>query len=493
MRKFYIIILLVVASIATSCKGDSEFDYTNAIPKDAAMVARVNIRTMLEKSGVGSSDEVKHHIQDAFSSGRSAQIQSLIGDILDDLDNSGLDLTAPIYLASYGDKAAQYMAVAKISDSEKFNSVLGALKDDGKCQGVVSHGDYSSAVVVDCGLEIAYNEYAAVIASDSADFKTMLSRPESESINSSKLFEKMGDMHYDVELMICWQPYIDALELDKLGDENIINSLIMSALDFNDVYSLAGLNFDIGAVSLYSELHSENDKTAQLFENLLAIHTPLNGRFNHFNDMSTSAMAVAGINGKELYSRIGDYIRIKGEKHGLKPKEIDILGNIIASFNGDLNIAQTSDNQIKAYAALTSAEQGRKIIESVQEQVGFDLGYENSAYMGIIADMFYFTTSRNEYQNIDEPYSPSMKDIEFKNTSDDNIIMCYMAESYLIKTLSAHTKTKELSEKIAATNQLNHIEFFVDKSGHAEINIVLKEKDINALRAICQSIEIPIN
>ncbi len=485
MRRFCIIILLVVASVATSCKSENDFEYTNAIPKDAAMVACVNVRTLLEKSGVGGSNEAKEQLEKTLASGCSTQLSGLIGDLLDDLDdNSGLDLTSPIYLASYGEVASEHMLVAKIGDKESFESVLGVLKSDGKCQGITSHGDYSSAVLGDGSFEVGYNESAAVVARKGADFAAMLSRQSSESINSVAAFEKMRGERCDVEFMFAWKPYVDAMGFDELGDDHVFNSLIMSALNFENVYSYGGINFEIGAVSLYSQLCCENEATTKLFENLLSIHKPINGRFNTLNDKSTHLMATIGVNGKELYSRIGDYMRTKCEERGLSSAHINIIANVVSSVNGDLCVSMTENGDVKGYAALTSADQGRRIVERVQDEVGFNFGYENSAYMGIKGDMFYLTTSFDEYQYIDEPFSPSMKDVEFRNSSDDNIIMCYVGADYITKTLSDCTETEFVGNHIKGMKLLNHIEMFVDKSGRAEINLVLKDKNANALRSI---------
>ncbi len=487
MRRFYIIILLVVAYVAASCKSDNQFEYTNAIPKDAAAVGCVNVRTLLEKSGLGGSREAKEQIIKLAESACSAQVQALVEDLLSDLDNSGVDLTSPIYIAAYGEAASERMIVAKISDQESLERVLGVLKSEGVCQDIVGHGDYSTVMLTGGGAVVGYNESAVVLAGAGADFAAMLSREASESINSVEAFSKMHDERCDVEFMASWQACAEAMDVETLCTDKMASSLVISDLNFEGVYSYGGFNFDIGALSLYSNLCGDNARVNALFQNLLTIHKPIEGRFNKFNDKSTSLLVTIGVDGEELFSRIGTLMRTKGGELGLNRTQIDILCRVVSSLCGDVSVAMTQGGDLKAYAALSSADRGRKIVEKVQDEVGFDLGYENSSYMGIDRDMFFFTNSFDEYQYIDEPFAPSMEDVEFKNTEADNIILGYAGADYLVSSLSECAATRQFGEYLGGMNQLDHVEVFVNKSGRAEINFVLKDKSANALRSIISS------
>ena len=90
--------LLVIMAFLASCSESSE--YTNAIPKDAAMVVSLDFKSMAQKSGINGKEgeSVVTKLTDVLKSGLEGEAYATAEKIVKNPAETGLSLTDRVYL-----------------------------------------------------------------------------------------------------------------------------------------------------------------------------------------------------------------------------------------------------------------------------------------------------------------------------------------------------------------------------------------------------------
>ena len=120
-----------------SCSESSE--YTNAIPKDAAMVGSLDFKSMAQKSGINGKEgeSVVTKLTDVLKSGLEGEAYATAEKIVKNPAETGLSLTDRVYLFVTSNSNT-FAVVAKVSSESKVRSLMQSLKEQGLCSDLKS-------------------------------------------------------------------------------------------------------------------------------------------------------------------------------------------------------------------------------------------------------------------------------------------------------------------------------------------------------------------
>ena len=115
--------LLVIMAFLASCSESSE--YTNAIPKDAAMVVSLDFKSMAQKSGINGKEgeSVVTKLTDVLKSGLEGEAYATAEKIVKNPAETGLSLTDRVYLFVTSNSNT-FAVVAKVSSESKISDAI---------------------------------------------------------------------------------------------------------------------------------------------------------------------------------------------------------------------------------------------------------------------------------------------------------------------------------------------------------------------------------
>lgn len=139
-NKFYLsFIMLITALMLASCCNDVP-DYAKLIPKDAAIVIRVDVRQISKKSGFGDNDKLKKKIENVVKENMSGKVKEKVMAIIDDPAEAGLDLRDPVFIYITPEHS-QGGIVGAVYKAEKFEELLNVFAKETGVDKVKKDGD----------------------------------------------------------------------------------------------------------------------------------------------------------------------------------------------------------------------------------------------------------------------------------------------------------------------------------------------------------------
>lgn len=125
---FLSLVILCCAMLFTACGSFS--DYTEVIPNDPVVVAKVNIGNLLSKSDILADKQVNGIIKDAIDDECGSASRKLLKEIIKEPGKSGIDLTQPSYIILENVEHAKGFFLAAVNNSDDLKSLIETLLDD---------------------------------------------------------------------------------------------------------------------------------------------------------------------------------------------------------------------------------------------------------------------------------------------------------------------------------------------------------------------------
>ncbi len=217
-RKFSSLILLsafVVALFSVSCSGSKSQggDYVNVIPQNSLMIVSFNVGEIASKSELFDSKILSSillpQVQGMFEDAAYNKLKS----VLEDLNESGIDVSAPGYFAACPDgvyDAITPMFVAKVSDEDKLRESIELLVETSQeFSEIENKGDfkYLYADGVSCGFNnttfvIVENSHSSTDDEALVKLEKLLGQTAKESIATTGKFQALEDMNGDVKFLL---------------------------------------------------------------------------------------------------------------------------------------------------------------------------------------------------------------------------------------------------------------------------------------------------
>src|SRR5574344_675095 len=155
---FYLFIVLVTLS---SCK---KTEYTHAIHADVSAVMSVDLKSIVEKSGVNDKENatLKQHLSDALKNGLNSETSERLAKILDNPSKSGLDLKEPVYVYSSKEFDNATVVDLCVDDRGDLTSTIEDLAKSQLCTPPEETKDYKFSIVMGKAV-LAYNRGTALL------------------------------------------------------------------------------------------------------------------------------------------------------------------------------------------------------------------------------------------------------------------------------------------------------------------------------------------
>ena len=484
--------VLIVFMAACSKKAE----YIHVIPADASAVA----------SGLNDKENegMKQKMMEALKSGMNAAAFQQLEKIMKDPSQSGIDIKAPVFVFTSKTFITPAM-VAKISNIDDLRASLDLMAKEGICQPIAEEDGYSFTTLQKNSL-LVFNENAAVLTEaygtsqmDVAKqtISTLLKQTEENSIMKNSGFKKMQNQKGDINFFAS----MDAVP--KIYSQQISMGL-SSQLDLSEVMAVGNLNFEKGKIALQIETYSDNAETDALLKKQAQAVKKLNTTFLQNFPESTLAFLNIGVNGAAFYDLLLNNEEFRRNVSLAKAEEVKSL---FASFDGDISIGliNVTMNSAPTFAAYADAKNGNALKALYDKKKELKLGRNediiqlgeneyvyksntNNVFFGIRNKQMYATNDELLYKNISKPVDKSIKDAGYvSDMKGKNVFFVINMDAILdlpvVKMITGFGG-EEYQTYYKLASQISYIEAFSDSEGKTETAILLKNKDVNALKQI---------
>ena len=494
--------VLIVFMAACSKKAE----YIHVIPADASAVASVNLNTLADKAGLNDKENegMKQKMMEALKSGMNAAAFQQLEKIMKDPSQSGIDIKAPVFVFTSKTFITPAM-VAKVSNIDDLRASLDLMAKEGICQPIAEEDGYSFTTLQKNSL-LVFNENAAVLTEaygtsqmDVAEktISTLLKQTEENSIMKNSGFKKMQNQKGDINFFAS----MDAVP--KISSQQISMGL-SSHLDLSEVLAVGNLNFEKGKIALQIETYSDNAETDALLKKQAQAVKKLNTTFLQNFPESTLAFLNIGVNGAAFYDLLLNNEEFRRNVSLAKAEEVKSL---FASFDGDISIGliNVTMNSAPTFAAYADAKNGNALKALYNKKKELKLGRNediiqlgeneyvyksntNNVFFGIRNKQMYATNDELLYKNISKPVDKSIKDAGYvSDMKGKNVFFVINMDAILdlpvVKMITGFGG-EEYQTYYKLASQISYIEAFSDSEGKTETAILLKNKDVNALKQI---------
>ena len=353
---------------------------------------------------------------------------------------------------------------------------------------------------------LVFNENAAVLTEaygtsqmDVAKqtISTLLKQTEENSIMKNSGFKKMQNQKGDINFFAS----MDAVP--KIYSQQISMGL-SSQLDLSEVMAVGNLNFEKGKIALQIETYSDNAETDALLKKQAQAVKKLNTTFLQNFPESTLAFLNIGVNGAAFYDLLLNNEEFRRNVSLAKAEEVKSL---FASFDGDISIGliNVTMNSAPNFAAYADAKNGNALKALYNKKKELKLGRNediiqlgeneyvyksntNNVFFGIRNKQMYATNDELLYKNISKPVDKSIKDAGYvSDMKGKNVFFVINMDAILdlpvVKMITGFGG-EEYQTYYKLASQISYIEAFSDSEGKTETAILLKNKDVNALKQI---------
>lgn len=497
-------VLAVLIVFMAACSKKAE--YIHVIPADASAVASVNLNTLADKAGLNDkgNEGMKQKMMEALKSGMNAAAFQQLEKIMKDPSRSGIDIKAPIFVFTSKTFITPAM-VAKVSNIDDLRASLDLMAKEGICQPIAEEDGYSFTTLKKNSL-LVFNENAAVLTEaygtsqmDVAKqtISTLLKQTEENSIMKNSGFKKMQNQKGDINFFAS----MDAVP--KIYSQQISMGL-SSQLDLSEVMAVGNLNFEKGKIALQIETYSDNAETDALLKKQVQAVKKLNTTFLQNFPESTLAFLNIGVNGAAFYDLLLNNEEFRRNVSLAKAEEVKSL---FASFDGDISIGliNVTMNSAPTFAAYADAKNGNALKALYDKKKELKLGRNediiqlgeneyvyksntNNVFFGIRNQQMYATNDELLYKNISKPVDKSIKDAGYvSDMKGKNVFFVINMDAILdlpvVKMITGFGG-EEYQTYYKLASQISYIEAFSDSEGKTETAILLKNKDVNALKQI---------
>jgi hypothetical protein len=496
--------LLMLTFIVTGCgKGG---DYTNALPADAYMVASVDLKSVMAKSGLSSNEteRLRTAVSDLLSSGVSAETLAQVEKVMQKPSESGIDFESPVYIFASPevDGAAVLLRVA---DRKKLNNTIELLVKENIAQTLQAEEGCNYTVMNENLL--IYSKSALVVApytghSEYGDLKNALTKCLGQeakySMASGKAFAKMKARKDDIKF------YASMMAIPDVYTQQLKLSVMNSDIDMKEIAAIGGLNFDKGRIDLQFSYYTENKEVEEMMKKQSKAMETIDRDYLSYFPQSTLVFASLGVNGKKLYEQLSANDELTDEMPVLGS---DTGRDALSAFNGDVSVgitgmsmdgtpvflayAKVKNNDLleALYAAKDFFLSSRESIEkSGKNEYVYTSASGQRTYFGMKKKNLYATNDKQLFDNICKDAKPSLKDAAYvKDIKGKTAFIAAdvkaIADLPLLKmALGFAGPEAQMAYNLASG--VDYVEMNSNADGVSNVSIVLVDKDSNALSQI---------
>ena len=500
--------LLVIMAFLASCSESSE--YTNAIPKDAAMVVSLDFKSMAQKSGINGKEgeSVVTKLTDVLKSGLEGEAYATAEKIVKNPAETGLSLTDRVYLFVTSNSNT-FAVVAKVSSESKVRSLMQSLKEQGLCSDLKSESGCTWTILGN-GL-CAYNNgtfllVGTLYGNPEGMKDTLLAWMRQDTANSyastsdfAKLRDAKGDINIVANMSVLPREATMQMRMGMPAD-----------LRLEDIKCLLSTTFEKGKVVVDFESLIENKELIALYEKQTQTSTPLKGTYMEYFPANTLLWASANFNGEAIYNLLCENPTIK---QSLDNPMLPIdLKTIFSAIHGDIAIGFSSlvNNDLLVYADVTNKEFLKafeelrpllalsggqmKLNSTVTDQYEFHM-YNQSILFGVNENLFYLSNNEQMADEAGRRYGVSLQNTPWAAEVTKNRSFMVFNTVELVKELGAAPRISRIlgGETVMIMNNLfgpcEYVDVMAPDWKNGQMNIVMKDKSTNVLQLIVHALD----
>ncbi len=495
------LIFITVLLFMVSCSSKTE--YTNAIPEDAAMLASVNLESIVQKSNIEGKegDALVNKISNALKSGLSGEAYKTAERILKDPSTSGLSFQDKIYLFSTP-SSNMFGIIAKVEDEDDVEDLLQALKEENICE-TINDGDKCKWTKIGNSLCAFNNGTFLLLSNKSGDASSMqetlmsLMRQDKEkSFSNSKAFDKLESSNGDIALITNLSVIPSEITMRfKMG---------MSAdLKLEDLKYLVNISFDKGKIALTSESLIDNPSIIDSLNSQSQAFSPIKGNLIDLYPANTAVWGAISVKGKTLYDILCTNPAIAQMLNNpMLPVDIE---EIISAIDGDVSIGYSSSSledmivyaQVTNENFLSSIEDLRPLLAMTRGQMQLNKlspsSYEfrimgESIWFGVKENILYITNNSVMAKEALRRYGVSLNNSSWASEVSKNRIFMNVNSKDIYKDISFTTDYR-LRIIAPALKYCDYINLMIPDWKSGRIDIVMNDKNINALQLIVKELQ----
>lgn len=281
VRRVTVCAAICVAVLSfVACSGSGVDNYKKVIPKEASLVAAIDLKSVAEDMDITHSPMFKVALSSALIFIDAADKGNLKA-VLNDPSLTGIDFSKPAYL--FGVKGQVFGVTMKVEDESLTETFISSLVGLGLCSKVVEHDGLSwSTLLDDIGLVWSDNTLLLLHVNSSsrqAGEKLMLAYmrlDEKDAFVSTHNYEMMtgwGDDDDD-DIMI----YANSSVMPDLMNP-IMKTLGVSAVGAANMELVASVDIDDSGFEIESRLFSNDRKTQARLDEFLHSLRPIRGTY----------------------------------------------------------------------------------------------------------------------------------------------------------------------------------------------------------------------
>ncbi|NPD92203.1 DUF4836 family protein [Xylanibacter muris] len=314
-RHTYILFLSVSVMLVASC---SDADYMSVIPRDCMAVMRINVSDAVSKSGSGITN-------------RPGMLKSFF--CIDDIKESGIDFTEPIYAFETSD--GNIGVVAKVGSKGKLEDWLTVLHDNGKASEIKERKGFGFSIVNGSYMAgfsgSALLVMGPVASSSVAEVQRRMIRyldsDDGAEVKSARIMQYLDTMDGNIALVA---------QANALPERFVAPFMIGAPKNARpaDIIIAASFEQEGRCLNITGETFSFNPDTDSVLKESMKAYKPITGKHIDCIPYDASVSVICGVDGNDYIDllRRNDTFRVL--LAGLNTA-IDI-DKMLKSVNGDM-------------------------------------------------------------------------------------------------------------------------------------------------------------
>lgn len=497
-------VVFVLIAVMTACSKKAA--YVNAIPADASVVVSIDLNTLAEKAGINGKDNeaMKQKMLDALKNEMTAVSFQHLEKIIKDPVESGIDIKAPLY-GFTSPTFSDLTVVAKVGNVDNLRASIEIMAKEQICQPLAEGDGYQFALVGSDNL-LAFNETTALFIEVRGTSETdaakqaitgLLKQTADNSISKNAGFQKMQKSKGDVTFFASMNAIPETYARQ-------INAGIPSEINLKDMSIIGGLSFEDGKIAINFENYSENEQVNALLKKQEKANKKLSNTFLKYFPESTLAFFSIGTNGEELYKLLQNNQEFR---NSVSIAKADDIKNLFSSFNGDISIGlvNVTMNNAPTFVAYAEVKNGDalKAIYTNKQQLGLSKGddilqlSENeyvyktkgmNIFFGTRGKQLYATNDELLYKNIGKPIDKSIEEAPYASDIKGKSLFFVVNANAIVDLpvvkMLAGLGGEEFQTYYKLSSQASYFDITSVNGEKTEIALVLKDKEVNALKQI---------
>ena len=496
IKKLIKIGMMACVIFFTACTSKTE--YTDAIPKNAAVVMGLELDNMSQKAGLNGEDGkvMVGKLKNLLKGGLHGDAAQLAERMIEHPSESGLSLEDKVYVFAMP-HAEAWAVLAKVADEGKVETMLKALEKESIATSLRKESECKWTQIgrILCAFNNGTFLLLQPLKGDALGMKgTLLSlmrQKEGDGFNALPDFDKVKMDSQDIASIVnlSVMPYEWTTPL-RMG--------VSANLRMEDIKYFLSANFESGRVIVNSESLIQNQQITSFFDVMDKVMQPIEGKYLDYFQGNTMCWVAGNMQGKELYDMLCQNPTIKQMlDNPILPVDVETL---FSSVEGDFAIGYDNlkSGKYLLYADVTNSsflkmfEELRPLLALTGGQITLDCieldaylmrTYYGDFWFGVKNNRLYVTNDRTWAEEIGRTYGASLGRKTWANEVKENRVFMSVNLMELGSSYLPMTGNSTVDGAIQLMrNQCDYLNLSMSDWRHGKAELVLKDKDKNLLQ-----------